>query len=516
MFSRIIYIFLLHKTKCFYAELEGFPHQTNQKRDSNLKLEPKVFYWFEVKNEIHLVYFDNSLNFHERPFLLFVVVPGANRTTWFNSRNCQLFSTTFDNFYRNSAFFSLLPNEPSKNLYKFSTEIWGSTIDAEIELGETTTLSIASSEVKNFAFCTSLLEKIKVGTIASSRFYEVEDDLYGLFVETYYIVYQDIDESLRTVNFFRTADLVEIGYVLFQTSLKEESLFLTGNEYSIKTNCIQKIAACSKNKYSFLFFFPFFSESGVVFDLKENKEKQYWFFSNDKKVYKEIDTPSIERLLQIGTNRYSLKNKFDGKVSAELPVYCFGEELELSGLMFMLKLTRAKTFGELYEERIFFAQFDFNETINSSWVYFNNISYHLTFSYTIEDSNIVFGIDRVKIKNSNECVLIEGETIGKIEPVKRNSALAFLGGAIIYNHDVTVLLTNSNHSSTTVTKFEFDTKEQTYSEKTSCRQKDKVIKTSVILILLGVCLFVGRLFYCFNKSTKKEKKLTNLTKERFL
>ena len=501
MFNNIIYIFLLHNIECFYAEVEGFMNLNNQEREPISKLEPRTFYWFELNNRISLLYFDNGLEFHERPFLLFILVSWADKNSLSNPKNCQLFTaTTFNNFYANSAFFSLLPNEEQKNSYKISTELMKLKISGEVELKNTGTFIAVSFELNVFSACVSLMKTVKIGTLAKNRFYHVEDTLYGLFVETYYIIYQSPDENSNAVNLFRNADLVEIGYTKFETSSEKGKVFLIGDDYTIQINLLQNVKSEEKNRYILGALFPLSPENSVVFDLKENKEAQLQFFLDNRRVYEEIAMPAIEKLSRVGTKCYLLENSLKKKTDIELPIYFFGKEMELSKLVFMFKLIRRKKLGGLSESRTFFAIYSFNEEANSCQLFFDQILLEVYFNYKIQNGEIIFEIDEIETDTEIEYELTQKGT-KKIERVKRKGFSAFLEGAIIYNRSGVVSIADPDY--TTSYESKSSTKEQKSSKE--FKQKYHFIFFLMIFVVLVFFLFIGRLFYRQKKKYSKRR-----------
>ena len=149
------------------------------------EIEQRSYYWLEVDNNSYVLYFDKSLEFHKRAFLLLVAVPGANKESWFDQSTCQLLADAFDNFYKKSCFFSFIPNKQSEKFYEFSINFLGAEIFGELEIEETITVVRTDSELKKMTVCSSLLEKVQIGTRFWNQFYKVEDK----FVETYYVLY---------------------------------------------------------------------------------------------------------------------------------------------------------------------------------------------------------------------------------------------------------------------------------------------------------------------------------------
>ena len=506
MSIRIFFLFFLKDTDCFYGELEGALNATKEENWIGSKIETKTFYWFEAKNKTHLFYFDNSLEFHKRPFFLLILVRWANDNDWPISANCQLLSTTFDNFYKDSVFFSLLPNEQKRSFYRFTVEIQESVVDGEVELKEEEeeTSIVSDFELKKLTSCASLLRTVKFGTISRSRFYQGEDELYALFVETYYVLYKNVDESSTTENLFRTADLVEVGYVLFRTAAEKGKVFLTGSADTIMINFTQNVSGNERNSYNLKDYFLFLPENSVAFEFEESKEQQFDFFINNRMTDKDLGTLLIEKLPQVGTKHYLLVFSSDNVVGVELPIYFFGEKLEISELVFVFKLARIKKFGGLSEARVFFTIFDFYKESNSSWVRYDGTTYAVYLNYKIERGSISFGISNIRMEVSTEYILTEKETTKINEPIKRKTTSDFLGGAIIYNKDTTLTLTDPEYYKIALKRHESSAQEPL--EEFNNKRKSNLPYPFITLFFFGSFLVVGSLFYNYRKKIYKKRK----------
>ena len=484
MFVHLQIIWLVHNIKGFYTEIEGMLNLGKQEKDVCFTLEPKSFYWFEVKNEIYLVYFDNSLETHEQPFLVLILVSDINKNIWFNEKNCQQIFTAFDNFYKNSAFISLIINNKQKNLYKFIVKFTNTEINGEIKVDKIQALINIGFPLKELAICASLLETVKFGTIIRNRFYQIRGIFNGIFVVTYYIIFQEVYENSKCGTLFRTADLIELGYVFFKTVSHKGKYFLTDWEYSFRKKFLQNLSGNEKNKYNLRVLASFLSETNIIFYSKESIEQNFQFIINNKIINEYVKRPSIMNLPQVGSKWYLIEFNINNKVVLELPIYFFGEKQKLSKLVFIVKFFRKIKFNELLETHTSFLIFDFNEEKNFSWIYYNEIWYNALVYYTLEDKKIIFKIREIKAKSSLQYTLIEKETTKEFEPVKKSTFTEFLNGAIIYNHSKTVLVTNSKYS----------LKERKSSKECQRKSISKVVYYLIILILLWVCLFFGLLY----------------------
>ena len=498
MFNKIIYTFLLQNLNCFYAEVERVLNTNNQDNGSKSIIKPKTFYWFGTKEETCLVYFDNRLDFHKNPFLLLIIIPETSDKDELKENFCQELAVAFDNFYEKSAFLSFLPNEQQRKIYKFLTKLGKFKIDGEVELRKTEAVMAVGFELNKLTICTSLLESVEFGTVAKSRLYRVEDTLYGLFVETYYTIYQSVDKDAKVLNSFRTADLVEIGYVVSKITSVQNKLFLTGNKHELEVHFLQKIKPKEKNKYTLQDYFRSSTKSVILFDLEENENRHFQFFIDEKKLYSDVETPSFSKLSRVSTTFYVFENSGKEEVGIELPVYFFGEKLELSKLVFMLKLIQTSSFSGFRKVDTFFIAFGFDAESNSYWIDSLGITYIVSFDYTIENGNVVLGINSMRTLRDTSYVLKKQEITDINDLIGKNGFFVILDGAIVYNQNSIITLTDLAYSTTTLTKSEVYTKE--FKE----MQKNTAIYSLLAVVLLAFCLFLGQLFYRYR--TKKHKR----------
>ena len=182
-----IILLLFRNRNCFYATFKGFAESSISETTLRPEIKPKVYYFFELENGFYLAYFDNTSEHHENPFILLLMIPEAQDKEWSDPDSCQLLTTAFDEFYKNSAFLSLLPSEQNQKYYRILATIKNVTIKGEFYLGNNGTSFLAKGfALQRFIDCVPLLNSVKIGTLSSNHFYKVEDILYGLFV-TFFI-----------------------------------------------------------------------------------------------------------------------------------------------------------------------------------------------------------------------------------------------------------------------------------------------------------------------------------------
>ena len=124
------------------------------------------YYWFEFENEVFLLHFDNKLETHENPFLVFILVEDAKNERWHETENNQLLITAFDDFFITSTFFSLLPNNENRKYYNFSVNTdYNIRLDEEIKLDGTNISITPDSILIKLTNFVSVLQQVKIGTV---------------------------------------------------------------------------------------------------------------------------------------------------------------------------------------------------------------------------------------------------------------------------------------------------------------------------------------------------------------
>ena len=500
----------MHDAKPLYKEVEGFSDSARHTRFIYSKVESKSYYWFEKENEVYVLYFDNTLEFHERPFLLFLIVPGADKKSWTGHDNCQLLTDAFDNFHKTSVFFSFLSNEQNKNFYDLSTNFLESNTFVEIELRETKTFMRTDFVLERFKDCASLLATVQVGTVFWNQYYKLGDNFFGLFVETYYLLYRETEETSETLTLFRNADLVELVFVSFQVSVLDGKFVVSDIGHSTAIIVKENITVYTRNKHTFVVLVPSPAKIDIVFDLKENKAKQFQLFRDDKKTYEYIGAPPVKKLLRVDQKVYLFENRFRRKISIEVPVYFFGKSLELSKLVIGFQLIQ-ESFDGFSKVSTFFRIFSYKEKEKCTRVYFEGETYNVCFSYNIESGKFAFKLTRIRVLNTEELAFLEKETTETLKPTKFGLVKSFVDGLIIYNKDSFEVFSDSGHSkekeSTSIRKGALDTFNKRYTYMN--------VYLVISLVLLVVFVLIGRLFYqCRkkkhnNKRFKKSKKLNN-------
>ena len=498
----MIYIFLLLNIKSLYREIDNILDQDSQQRYPDLKLQPKTFYWFELKNNNFLAYIDNSLKYHEKPFLLYILVSWADKNSWLDEKNCLLLYDTFNDFYQNSAFLSLIVNNKTEGFFRFSINLLNFDINGEIQFIGKEILVTTDFELKELTICNYLLEPVKFGTFSKNQFYQVEDISFGIFVNTYYVVYKDTDNTSNNINLFRNADLIEIGFIRFETNIEHKKSVLTYKKTKNELFFLEYTKLKEQNEYNFLIRMDFLSKHlDVVFDSEENKN-QFKFFIDNEVVDKVVDMPSIEKLCQVATNQYRIKNLARQEIDVELPVYFFGEKIELTGFIFTIRFVPRKNF-DFIEASTFFGKFFYKSETNHLHLYYKKIEFFISFDYKVENGEI--SLEMIELRSSSfftDYKLIRKETTITQEVLKTNNYSSFINGAIIYIHEDTSFLSDSEYITTPANSISSTMKQKPVIKRES---KDQDIYLILGLLLLAVGLVVGWIFYNRKKRYKKTR-----------
>ena len=497
MFIPVFYVLLLllDNINSLYTEIEGVLEPVGHDYLTSSQLEPKKYYWFEIESEICILYFDNSLEFHKRPFLLFIVISEISSETWSEQNICQCLKNTFNIFYKTSEFFSLLPNEQGRNIYVLPRKFLWLGIYGEIELGKMKSYIRMDYLLKPLNTCTSLLETVQIGTIFWNDFYNLNDIFHILFIETYYILYKDIDESSKTVTLFRNGNVIEVAFALFHTKSLKGKFVVSDTKYPIAIICEKNVSVYVRNKYSFIVLVPSPTQITIAFDLQKNKTKQFRLFYGDTELKKCVAMPPIEKLSRVNHRVYSLKNRIQKKMTIEVPVYFFENKVKLSKLVLGFKFIQEK-FEVLTKVRVFFKLFNFSEKENCIPIYFESERYHVCFSYIIGSGIVAFKVTRVKDSKLDDLKIVEKEPIRTLEATQTDMHSAFVDGIIIYNKDFFETLTDCDYLN------EQENKPIQFNE----------VNKHISVYLLIVFVTVGGLFYRHRKRTynnRRFKKIKN-------
>ena len=373
--------------KSFYKELNGFEVSNSYDDFVTSEIESRSYYWLEVENKGYILHFDKSLEFHKRAFLLFVAVSGAKKESWSDQNNCQLLTDAFDNFYKTSCFFSFMSNKQSEKFYEFSTGFLEVDIIGEVEVEETKTIVKMNSELKKLNVCRSLLEKVQIGTNYWSQFYKVEDGFLALFLETYYILYQETNKNSQSLTLFRNADVTELVFISFKTEYLNEIIVVSDTEASIEIIFKRSVDVHEKNKCMVRTPNTLLSKITLSFYLIENKNNQVKFLLDDTELKFYVETLPIEKLPRVGQMVYFLENNFRKKVTVEVPIYFFGEKLELSKLAVGFRIIREKLSGSNQFVN-FLLRIDFMKKETCATVNIEEETYHICFYYIVKTGKI--------------------------------------------------------------------------------------------------------------------------------
>ena len=512
----LLYTFFLHAVKPLYKEIESFEVSNSYEGCASSEIEQRSYYWLEVDNNSYVLYFDKSLEFHKRAFLLLVAVPGANKESWFDQSTCQLLADAFDNFYKKSCFFSFIPNKQSEKFYEFSINFLGAEIFGELEIEETITVVRTDSELKKMTVCSSLLEKVQIGTRFWNQFYKVEDKFVALFVETYYVLYQQTNENSETITLFRNADLIEIAFVLLQTEYFKGKIVVSDTEGSTATIFKRNVDVQEKNKYFVQMLNPLFFKITVAFELLENKNKQVKFLLNDDELKEAVETLPVEKLSKVGELVYLSENRFRKKVTVEVPIYYFGEKMELSKLGVGFRVIQ-EGLGGSNSVRGFILKFDFLYKQTCTSADFEDENYRIC--YIIESGKIAFKMNSITDSKENRLNYVEKETIEKNNLEQADTVSRFIDGIIIYNEDYFKVVTDRDFYKTKTTNTDSLVEQantKAFNKSNGIEKSNRNFMLISLIILTSFSVILGLFCLYRKRMCKKERfKQTNKNREFF-
>ena len=120
----IFFAFFLQNVNCPYLEIEGESGPFTFEKPYTSDILSGKYYWFEFENKVFLLHFNNKLETHGNPFLLFISIMNTKEKRWYEIENNQLLLTAFNNFQKSSTFVSLMQNKQNRNRYKFVVDIY--------------------------------------------------------------------------------------------------------------------------------------------------------------------------------------------------------------------------------------------------------------------------------------------------------------------------------------------------------------------------------------------------------
>ena len=453
-----------------------------------------------MANRFYLVYFDDSSEYHEHPFLLLIENPEARDKDWSDLESCRLLTASFDEFYKNSAFLSLLPNERNKKHYKLLVTIKNVTIKGELHLGHNRTIFVAKDfALRRFTGCASLLESSKIGTVSLNRFYEVEDRVYGLFITACYILYQDPFASPKLATSFRTGDLAEMDFLVFRVNSVQGKIFLISKDEFFAVDKKRKLFYHPHNIYNFKLASTahYFN---IIFESRTNMNQPFRFFAGLKELNdKEIEMPVLQRLSQIDKRVYLLRCVESSKITVEVPSYFFGQELTISKLVVPFRFN-IENEDRVIETQVIFGTYNFDRKDNSFW-FCATKKYLIHFDYFIEGKNIVFIVTKVIDPTTDAFVPISTDSSELYKGTRSRGGLPFLNGTLVYNGKTALTLKESETNTNPVSEEGI---------KYLCKKhKNKLLFLLTGLALVVVCLFIKRLFYPNIKKKLKQRRKTS-------
>ena len=506
MINSIVSVLFLKNITCSYAEIEGKNKLGNYNPQLASEIEAGKYYWFESLNEIFLIYFDSSLKFHKNPFILLILVPGIKKERFLNSEDYLIFSNTFDNFHKTAAFSSLVPNNQSRPYYSISVKMMQTTTNVELRLGEKIMLFKNDfSVIKEITHYNSLLKNVTFGTMFWFRFYEIEDEFYGLFIETCYVIYQRHPKI--TASLFKSTYITEIKVVEFKTSTINTKVFLSGKDEYFTLYTERNPQSFRKKQYffhnsSFNFFI-----NAITFNFEKNKADQLQICFQKKQNDEEIKPPKLEKLQQTSQRVYLFEDGSQRKHIIQLPTYYFGKRLEISGLLFWIKVTQKKN-DEIVKVDVFLEKFRFNIKENSFSFYLKG-EYRIFLHYFIEKENIILEPIKIVYRLDMNIALSKTETGESHEIPNLVNVFKYLNGSIVYDKEFVVTLSGADSNAE---EQEAEQKLKTVFEQNS--HKNKIIYMLISLFLIFVsCLLPFFFSYFRKKSYRKRGFISNRKKE---
>ena len=492
MLCWIIFAFFSTNLNCSYVEIEGISIPSTSEKQQSFDIMAGKYYWFEFENEVFLLHFDNKLETHENPFLVFILIEDAKSERWLEVENNHLLITAFDDFFIMSSFFSLLPNNENRKYYNFSVNTdYNIRLDGEIKLdGKKISITLDSilTELTNFV---SVLQQVKIGTLFWRCFYKVENLFYELVLEGTYILYQENFENPNASFSFRIGNLVELSVSVFEVRFLKEKALLHNNSSFFKIYPKKYVQLFEKNAYRSRHFFTIPS-AYIVFNFEENKNQQFQFvFERTHMNDEETDKPAIERLPHSGQRTYVFKNDNKKEVTIEIPTYYIGQKTELSLLLVSLKFIAEDSLCRFKRKHFFtICKYDFRNEENGFNIYASS-PYYFWLSFTVENRNLVFRVTKVTDVIGKEYSSV---SIGIAETQKgsdNKSLSTTLDGAAVYDERSTVVLTEK----------------RTYKQEPNLEKCNKkhISYGLTCLILLIVCCSVGGTLFCFRKKHPKRK-----------
>ena len=490
---KIISLLFLHNIICPYKEVEGVSRLDEYCPEKMTQLESEKYYWFKLNKAIYLFYFDALLESHAKPFVVLVLFPDSRKTISAQLKDYKLLLHALDDFYKSSAFVSLVPNKP---FYKISTTVAEVKIDAVAKLeGKRLFIKIGAVVPKELSHIGSLLEYVKFGTVSWQRFYNITERFYGLFIETYYVTYRTHADSVPSL---RTADLIEISFVRFRTHFVNTKLLLTDKDDSFEVENRQDLNAYQVNQYYFGILPLNVFIIRISYISKGNKEEELEVDFMKRLIIKEVSRSKVEKLKQTGQRTFLFKDELQQEYTIKLPIFYFGERLEVSKLLLWVKVSKEKK--DEHSEISELVKYQFGNKENCFKV--QSLNGHCVFlDYIIDDEKIVFEITKMVDSKKKDLLLIGTNVSDADEKKQTKTVFEYLNGAIFCEQEHFITLTRNG----------FNTKEQeinrdleTFSEK-SRYEKTIYVVICLILLVFG-CLF-GFLFPYFRKKVYKKVKL---------
>ena len=145
--------------------------------------------------------------------------------------------------------------------------------------------------IKKLNHLGSFLEYVKFGAMFWQRFYNINDWIYGLSMETDYVTYR----THANLNpFLLAANLIYINTIALKTKSVQKS-FLNGKEDSFDLSIQRNLKPYAMNRYCYRKFSLHFFIINIYFSFADNENNQVNIWFKHTVQIKEVKTPKIEK-----------------------------------------------------------------------------------------------------------------------------------------------------------------------------------------------------------------------------
>ena len=173
----------------------------------------------------------------------------------------------------------------------------------------------------------------------------------------------------------------------------------------------------------------------IVFDLEKDKTEQFRFLVRNPLFREKIEMPLIEKLPRVGKKLYVLSEYHKEIFILEVPVYFFGQKLEISKLvvvfLFIVELMYGSSTAESY-----FHLYDFTKTENI-FSFRPTGSFRIYFEYFVEDESVTFKPTNITFLDSREDFLTLTEVKKRFDITEKEKGISkFINGAQFFTTQI--------------------------------------------------------------------------------